>query len=229
MALEESTILIVEDEPAIAELLAFTVRSDEWDAHVANSVADAEVFLQRRTPQLVLLDWNLPDQSGLRLLSRLRSDRAKPRLPVIMITAKGMEEDKVAALDTGADDYLTKPFSPLELRARIKALLRGRNPERVHTTTEAGQVVLDASNYSVMLGGRKIEIGNAEFKLLKFLMEHPERVFSRDQLLDQVWGSRTAIEERTVDVHVLRLRRALKDAETMVKTVRGVGYMLSNR
>ncbi len=229
MAADKTTILIVEDEPAIVELVSFTLREAGWNALAVNTVADAWEFLQRRSPQLILLDWMLPDQAGLRLLSRIRADRQLQGLPVIMLTAKSMEEDKIAGLDHGADDYITKPFSPRELTARIKALLRRKSPEHAQNLMAAGAVELDPVSCSVSLHGQKIDIGHAEFKLLKFFLAHPERVFSRSQLLDKVWGDHVMIEERTVDVHVLRLRKALKDAEALIKTVRSVGYMLSEK
>jgi len=229
MAAEKTTILIVEDEPSIVELVMFTVKEAGWDAFAVHTSADAWEFIQRRTPQLVLLDWMLPDQSGLRLLSKIREDRQLQGLPVIMLTAKSMEEDKIAGLDKGADDYITKPFSPRELTARIKALIRRKSPEHAQNLMTAGTVTLDPVSCSVSLNDQKIDIGHAEFKLLKFLLSHPDRVFSRSQLLDKVWGDHVVIEERTVDVHVLRLRKALKDAEYLIKTVRSVGYMLSEK
>lgn len=229
MAAEKTNILIVEDEPSIVELVTFTLREAGWNSYAVHNAAEAWESIQRRTPQMVLLDWMLPDQSGLRLLSRIRSDRQLHELPVIMLTAKSMEEDKIAGLDNGADDYITKPFSPRELTARIKALLRRKAPEHAQSMMTAGPVTLDPVSCSVMLHGQKIEIGHAEYKLLKFFLAHPERVFSRSQLLDKVWGDHVVIEERTVDVHVLRLRKALKDAEALIKTVRSVGYMLSEK
>lgn len=229
MAVENSTILIVEDEPSIVELVTFTLREAGWNSFAVPNVTEAWEFLQRRTPHMVLLDWMLPDQSGLRLLSKIRNDRHLNELPVIMLTAKSMEEDKIAGLDTGADDYITKPFSPRELTARIKALLRRKSPEHAQSLMTAGAVTLDPVSCTVMLHDQKIEIGHAEYKLLKFFLAHPERVFSRSQLLDKVWGDHVVIEERTVDVHVLRLRKALKDAESLIKTVRSVGYMLSEK
>lgn len=229
MALDKTTILVVEDEPSIVELVSFTLKEAGWNPVAVGSVADAWEFIQHRTPQMVLLDWMLPDQSGLRLLSRIRGDRQFNELPVIMLTAKSMEEDKIAGLDNGADDYITKPFSPRELTARIKALLRRKAPEHAQSMMSAGPVTLDPVSCSVMLHGQKIEIGHAEYKLLKFFLAHPERVFSRSQLLDKVWGDHVVIEERTVDVHVLRLRKALKDAESLIRTVRSVGYMLSEK
>lgn len=229
MALDKTTILIVEDEPSIAELVTFTLKEAGWSTFTASTAGEAWEFIQRRTPQLALLDWMLPDQSGLRLLSRIRADRQLQELPVIMLTAKSMEEDKIAGLDNGADDYITKPFSPRELTARIKALLRRKSPEHAQSVMSAGPVTLDPASCAVTLNGQRIDIGHAEFKLLKFFLAHPERVFSRGQLLDKVWGDHVAIEERTVDVHVLRLRKALKEAESLIKTVRSVGYMLSEK
>jgi two-component system, OmpR family, phosphate regulon response regulator PhoB len=229
MAIDKTTILIVEDEPAIVELVTFSLREAGWNVCSVQNVADAWAFLQQRTPQLILLDWMLPDQSGLRLLSRIRLDRQFQDIPVIMLTAKSMEEDKIAGLNTGADDYVTKPFSPRELLARSKALLRRKSPEHGQSIMSAGPVTLDPVSCSVAIDSQKIDIGHAEFKLLKFLMAHRERVFSRSQLLDKVWGDHAVIEERTVDVHVLRLRKALKDAEHLIKTVRSVGYMLSEK
>jgi len=229
MSADKTTILIVEDEPSIVELVSFTLKEAGWQSLAVNTAGEAWEFLQRRTPHLVLLDWMLPDQAGLRLLARIRADRQLQALPVIMLTAKSMEEDKIAGLDQGADDYITKPFSPRELTARIKALLRRKSPEHAQNVMNAGAVTLDPVSCSVSLNGEKIDIGHAEYRLLKFFMAHPERVFSRNQLLDKVWGDHVVIEERTVDVHVLRLRKALKEAETLIKTVRSVGYMLSEK
>lgn len=229
MAADKTTILIVEDEPSIVELVTFTLKETGWNTFAASTAAEAWEFIQRRSPQLVLLDWMLPDQSGLRLLSKIRGDRQLQEMPVIMLTAKSMEEDKIAGLDNGADDYITKPFSPRELTSRIKALLRRKSPEHAQTVMTAGSVALDPVSCTVMLNEQKIEMGHAEFKLLKFFLAHPERVFSRSQLLDKVWGDHVVIEERTVDVHVLRLRKALKEAESLIKTVRSVGYMLSEK
>ncbi|WP_188566158.1 phosphate regulon transcriptional regulator PhoB [Undibacterium terreum] len=229
MAADKTTILIVEDEPAIVELVTFSLRAAGWNTFAVNNTAEAWDFIQRRTPQLILLDWMLPDQSGLRLLSKIRADRQLNEMPVIMLTAKSMEEDKIAGLDHGADDYVTKPFSPRELTARIKALLRRKSPEHAQTSLTAGAVILDPVSCTVKIDEQKVDIGHAEYKLLKFFMAHPERVFSRSQLLDKVWGDHVVIEERTVDVHVLRLRKVLKNAESLIKTVRSVGYMLSEK
>jgi two-component system phosphate regulon response regulator PhoB len=229
MASDKTTVLIVEDEPAIVELVTFSLREAGWNCCAVQSVAEAWDFLQTRTPQLILLDWMLPDQTGLRLLARIRADRHFQEIPVIMLTAKSMEEDKLAGLNTGADDYVTKPFSPRELLARSRALLRRKSPEHAQSTMRAANIALDPVSCTVSMDDNKIDIGHAEYKLLKFLLAHPERVFSRSQLLDKVWGDHVVIEERTVDVHVLRLRKALKEAEHLIKTVRSVGYMLSEK
>jgi two-component system phosphate regulon response regulator PhoB len=229
MASDNTTVLIVEDEPAIVELVKFSLRDAGWQVAAVQNAAGAWDFIGRRKPQLILLDWMLPDQTGLRLLARIRADRDFQKIPVIMLTAKSMEEDKLAGLNNGADDYVTKPFSPRELLARAKALLRRNTPELAEATLSAGAVTLDPVSNSVAIASERIDIGQAEFKLLKFLMAHPERVFSRSQLLDKVWGSHAVIEERTVDVHVLRLRKALKESEKLIKTVRSVGYMLSEK
>ncbi|HEY4542130.1 MAG TPA: response regulator [Noviherbaspirillum sp.] len=229
MAADKATILIVEDEPPIVELIKFSLKDSGWDTHAVETAGEGWECIQRMRPQLVLLDWMLPDQSGLKLLARIRADRQFGRLPVIMLTAKSMEEDKIAGLDNGADDYITKPFSPRELNSRIKALLRRKSPEHANNVVSAGPVSLDPVACIVTVNGERVEIGQTEFRLLKFLLANPERVFSRSQLLDKVWGDHVAIEERTVDVHVLRLRKALKDAEFLVKTVRSVGYMLSEK
>ena len=229
MTSDKPPILIVEDEPSIVELVSFTLREAGWATIAVNTGAEAWQAIQQRAPHLILLDWMLPDQSGLKLLSRIRSDRQFNEIPVIMLTAKTMEEDKIAGLDHGADDYITKPFSPRELTARIKALLRRKSPEHAQAVMKAGTVTLDPISCSVTLAEQKIDIGHAEFKLLKFFLAHPDRVFSRTQLLDKVWGDHAVIEERTVDVHVLRLRKALKEAEHLIRTVRSVGYMLSEK
>jgi len=224
-----TSVLIVEDEPAIVELVSYSLRETGWEIRTAPNVAAAWDAIVHARPDLLLLDWMLPDQSGLRLLSRLRGDRDFQDIPVIMLTAKSMEEDKIAGLNTGADDYVTKPFSPRELLARARALLRRKSPHLAEAPLTAGAVTLDPGSCSVTLDGRQLEMGNAEYRLLKFLMAHRERVFSRSQLLDKVWGDASAVEERTVDVHVLRLRKALKEAEKLIKTVRSVGYMLSEK
>ncbi len=226
---DNTSVLVVEDEPAIVELVKYSLREAGWDIRTADTIAGAWDSITHGKPDLVLLDWMLPDQSGLRLLSRLRGDRDFQEIPVIMLTAKSMEEDKIAGLNTGADDYVTKPFSPRELLARSRALLRRKSPHLAEAPLRAGSVVLDPNSCTVTVENVQIDIGNAEYKLLKFLMAHRERVFSRAQLLDKVWGDHAVIEERTVDVHVLRLRKALKSADGLIRTVRSVGYMLSEK
>jgi two-component system phosphate regulon response regulator PhoB len=223
-----TSVLIVEDEPAIVELVSYSLRETGWEVRTASSVAAAWESIVQGRPDLLLLDWMLPDQSGLRLLARLRADRDFQDIPVIMLTAKSMEEDKIAGLNNGADDYVTKPFSPRELLARSKALLRRKSPHLAEAPLSA-RCGLDPGSCTVSLDGRQLEMGNAEYRLLKFLMAHRERVFSRSQLLDKVWGDASAVEERTVDVHVLRLRKGLKEAEKLIKTVRSVGYMLTEK
>jgi two-component system phosphate regulon response regulator PhoB len=226
---DKTTILIVEDELAIVELLNYTLHAAGWETAVVHTTADAWEFISHRLPHLILLDWMLPDQSGIRLLSRIRADKQFSALPVIMLTAKSMEEDKIAGLNYGADDYVTKPFSPRELTARIKTILRRKAPEQGQDVLSVGSVVLDPVSCSVLVNDQRIDMGHAEFKLLKFLLANPDRVFSRSQLLDKVWGDHVEIEERTVDVHVLRLRKALQSGESLIKTVRSVGYMLSEK
>jgi two-component system phosphate regulon response regulator PhoB len=229
MAITEPTILIVEDELPIVELVSFALKGAGWAVDAVHNTADAWAYLQNKRPQLILLDWMLPDQSGLKLLSRIRGDRNFNTLPVIMLTAKSMEEDKVAGLDQGADDYITKPFSPRELTARIKALIRRKMPEHAELAMKAGPLTVDPVSCRVSIDEEPVEIGHAEFKLLRFLIAHPERVFTRGQLLDKVWGDHAVLEERTVDVHILRLRKALGRADFLIKTVRSVGYMLSEK
>ncbi|MEH6434359.1 response regulator [Massilia sp. DD77] len=226
---DNTNVLVVEDEPAIVELVSYSLREAGWDIRSADTAQGAWESISRGKPDLVLLDWMLPDQSGLRLLARLRADRDFQDIPVIMLTAKSMEEDKIAGLNNGADDYVTKPFSPRELLARSRALLRRKSPHLAEAPLRAGAVILDPNSCTVVVEGQQIDIGNAEYKLLKFLMAHRERVFSRAQLLDKVWGDHAVIEERTVDVHVLRLRKALKAADGLIRTVRSVGYMLSEK
>ncbi|GAA0435235.1 response regulator [Massilia aurea] len=226
---DTTSVLVVEDEPAIVELVTYSLREAGWEIRTADTAAGAWDSISRGKPDLLLLDWMLPDQSGLRLLSRIRADRDFQELPVIMLTAKSMEEDKLAGLNSGADDYITKPFSPRELLARSRALLRRKSPHLAEAPLRAGSVTLDPNSCTVTVENQQIDIGNAEYKLLKYLLAHRERVFSRAQLLDKVWGDHAVIEERTVDVHVLRLRKALKSADGLIRTVRSVGYMLSEK
>ncbi len=229
MASEKISILVVEDEPAIAELVAFSMKTVGWTPVIVSTEKEAWITLQRFRPDVVLLDWMLPDLPGIHLLNKIREHKDMKTLPVIMLTAKTLEEDKVTGLNQGADDYVTKPFSPKELVARINALLRRKAPERAKSQLFAGTVILDPESCQVRIDGNDIEMGRSEYRLLKFLMANPNRVFSRSELLDKVWNNQLDIEERTVDVHVLRLRKAMKSQEGLIRTVRGIGYMLSEK
>jgi two-component system phosphate regulon response regulator PhoB len=226
-----ASILVVEDEPAIQELVAFTCSSNGFKVRRADSVGAAQDAIRTELPDLVILDWMLPDRGGIDLLRDLRADERTRALPVIMLTAKSAETDRVAGLDAGADDYVVKPFSPRELASRVRAVFRRRAPQHSGEPLVYGPLTIDPQRHEVSVQGRAVKIGLAEFKLLKFLAGHPDRVFSRAQLLDNVWGDHVFIEERTVDVHVLRLRKALAPAgaQHLVQTVRGLGYRLSER
>ena len=219
-------ILVVEDEPAIQELLTLTLSEAGHQPLVAGSATEAYQQTQEVLPDLILLDWMLPGMSGIELARKFRSQTRTQSVPIIMLTAKAQEQDKLTGLDNGADDYIVKPFSTRELNARIKAVLRRRAPQVAGDRVEAGNLVLDPETYRVSSGDADIHMGPTEFKLLHFFMTHPERVYSRVQLLDHVWGDHIFIEERTVDVHIRRLRAALEEAghDQLVQTVRGVGY-----
>lgn len=220
-------VLIVEDEPAIAELIAVNLRHHGFQPVWAMDSATAQTEIDAVLPDVILLDWMLPGESGLSLAKRWRSNPRTKAVPIIMLTARGDEPDRVAGLDAGADDYITKPFSTKELLARIRAVLRRRAPEQVAGSVVIADLALDASTYRVTFGGELLKLGPTEFKLLHYFMTHAERVHSRGQLLDKVWGDHVYIEERTVDVHVKRLREALGAAGCMVETVRGAGYRLT--
>ena len=224
-----ANILLVEDEPGIQELLKFNLAQA---GHQVTATGDAEhalQFLKNTLPDVILLDWMLPGMSGIDLCKRLRSDQRYQPIPIIMLTARGEERDKVAGLDTGADDYITKPFSPRELMARIKAVLRRRAPQMTDEPVELKGLRLDPASHRVQGNGRALELGPTEFRLLHFFMTHPERVYTRTQLLDQVWGDDVFVEERTVDVHIRRLRLALEPSghDGLIQTVRGAGYRFS--
>jgi two-component system, OmpR family, phosphate regulon response regulator PhoB len=227
----QASILVVEDEPSIQELIAYTCSTHGYDVRRADSVQAARDELDRQLPDLLLLDWMLPDKPGIELLRELRGNERTRALPVIMLTARGSESDKVTGLDAGADDYVVKPFSPRELVSRMRAVFRRRTPQMSGELLEYGPLKVDTARHEITVNGEPIVMGLAEFKLLSFLMGHPERVFSRTQLLDGVWGDHVFIEERTVDVHILRLRKALtaSGAQPLVQTVRGLGYRLSLR
>ena len=224
-----ATILVVEDEPAIQELIAFNLQQAGHEALRADNAEHALKLVQSALPDLVLLDWMLPGLSGIELARRLRSDKRTRSVPIIMLTARTDEQDKLQGLDTGADDYITKPFSPRELTARIKAVLRRRAPQMTDDIVQLGGLQLDPASHRITGGGASIALGPTEFRLLHFLMTHPERVHSRAQLLDQVWGDHVFVEERTVDVHIRRLRKALEPSQldSLVQTVRGTGYRMS--
>ena len=225
------TILVVEDEPAIRELLKVNLVDAGYDVTEAPDAEAAQRSLQHELPDLLLLDWMLPGQSGLALARRLRGDARTRELPIIMVTARSDEADKVAGLEAWVDDYVTKPFSPRELKARIKAVLRRRAPEAAQEMLEVGALRLDPVAHRVTASGHEVTLGPTEFRLLRFLMARPHRVHSRAQLLDMVWGDHVYIEERTVDVHIRRLRVALEPsgAAPMIETVRGSGYRLVGR
>jgi two-component system phosphate regulon response regulator PhoB len=220
-------VLVVEDEPAIAELVAVNLRHNGFQPIWAADGDMAQRELDAVLPDVILLDWMLPGQSGLQLAKKWRASARTKAIPILMITARGDEPDKVAGLDAGADDYITKPFSTQELLARIRAVLRRRAPESVNDSVTVGALVLDAATHRITYQNQELKLGPTEFKLLHYLMKHAERVHSRSQLLDKVWGDHVFIEERTVDVHVKRLREALGAAGALVETVRGAGYRLT--
>jgi len=226
-----SQILVVEDESAIAELISINLRHAGYEVTLAASADQAQAAVDGVLPDLVVLDWMLPGQSGLALARQWRGAARTKELPIIMLTARAEEGDKISGLDAGADDYLTKPFSTNELLARIRAVLRRKAPEALDTVVEIGPLSLDPSTRRVSREGSEIKLGPTEFRLLHFLMTHPERVHSRSQLLDRVWGDHVFIEERTVDVHVKRLREALDKVQCarMIETVRGAGYRITQQ
>ena len=223
-------ILVVEDEPAIVELLRVNLVDAGYEVREAADAETAIALVNERLPDLVLLDWMLPGQSGLAFARKLRADPRTKELPVIMVTARADEADRVAGLEAWVDDYVTKPFSPRELKARIKAVLRRRAPEAAQESLAFGALTLNPMTHRVTANGEDVAVGPTEFRLLRFLLARPERVHSRAQLLDQVWGDHVYIEERTVDVHVRRLRLALEPhgLADLVETVRGSGYRLAS-
>ena len=222
-------ILIIEDEKAVREMLCFTLKNNGFEileAEDSNSALDA---LKENEINLILLDWMLPGKQGIEISRIIRSSSEIKDIPIIMLTAKSDESDKVLGLESGADDYVTKPFSPKELVARIKALLRRTAPQKDMEVVKYGNITLNPMTHKVTDGDSNVELGPTEFKLLHFFMTHPERVFSRSQLLDLVWGRNVYVEERTVDVHILRLRKSfVSDSSKCIQTVRGAGYRMSN-
>lgn len=222
-------ILVVDDESAIAELISLNLRHDGHEVRVAADSVQASAAVRDALPDLVVLDWMLPGEPGVALARRWRADVRTKDLPIVMLTARADERDLISGLDAGADDYLSKPFSPPELLARIRALLRRKAPEALDSVLEVGRLQMDPATMRVTGGGAPVQIGPTEFRLLRFLMSYPERVHSRSQLLDRVWGDHVFIEERTVDVHIKRLREALSPVgcSAMIETVRGAGYRLT--
>jgi len=221
-----TTILVVEDEPAIQELIAVNLTFAGHKVLRAFDAEQAQILIRAELPDLILLDWMLPGASGIALSRSLRANERTRDIPLIMLTAKGDEQDKVEGLEAGADDYITKPFSPKELMARIKAVLRRRAPQLTDDVIKVGDLQLEPATRRVTGGELALSLGPTEFRLLHYFMTHPERVFSRAQLLDQVWGDHVFVEERTVDVHIRRLRKALEASghDDHIETVRGAGY-----
>lgn len=226
-----ANILVVEDEPAIQELLALNITQAGHNAMRALSAEIAQNLMRETIPDLILLDWMLPGISGLEFARKLKSDNLTKSIPIIMLTARGDEYDKVRGLEVGADDYVTKPFSPRELNARIKAVLRRRAPQMTDDPIEVNGLRLDPTTHRVTGNQKTIDLGPTEFRLLHFFMTNAERVHTRSQLLDKVWGDRVFVEDRTVDVHIRRLRNALSISghEDLIQTVRGAGYRLSDK
>ncbi len=227
----KTTILVIEDEPAIQELIAVNLRLAGFEVQLADTAEQAQHLIQQALPDLILLDWMLPGTPGIQYAKELRADPRTRQTPIIMLTAKGAEEDRVIGLETGADDYITKPFSPKELRARINAVLRRVAPQLADEPVTIGTLSLDPSTHRVQADGQNLRLGPTEFRLLHFFMVHPERVFSRTQLLDNIWGDHVFIEERTVDVHIRRLRKALSPTghDQHIETVRGAGYRFATQ
>jgi two-component system phosphate regulon response regulator PhoB len=224
-------VLIVEDEKPIRDMIAFGLRRAGFDVREAHDTAAARASIADHRPDILLVDWMLPDQSGLELTRSIKRNKETQDLPVIMLTARADEHDKVAGLEVGADDYVTKPFSPRELLARINAVLRRSSPAAGGESIEIDGLRLDSASHRVTVGEETVPLGPTEYRLLQFFMEHAERVYTRGQLLDRVWGGNVYVEERTIDVHIRRLRKALEPSgkDVLIQTVRGSGYRLSTR
>ncbi len=222
------TVLIVDDEAPIREMIAVALEMADYQVLEADSAQAAHAMIVDHQPDLVLLDWMMPGTSGIELARRLKRETTTAELPIIMLTAKGEEDNKIQGLEAGADDYITKPFSPRELVARLKAVLRRATPQGVEEAVEVDGLLLDPVSHRVSANGRAVEMGPTEYRLLQFFMTHQERAYTRSQLLDQVWGGNVYVEERTVDVHIRRLRKALGERhQHLVQTVRGTGYRFS--
>ncbi|MFP8967948.1 phosphate regulon transcriptional regulator PhoB [Pokkaliibacter sp. CJK22405] len=226
----DKKVLIVDDEAPIREMIAVALEMAGYECLEAENATRAHSLIVDDQPDLMLLDWMLPGTSGIELCRRLKRDPMTAEIPIIMLTAKGDEDNKIQGLEAGADDYITKPFSPRELVARLKAVLRRTTPQGVEDAVEVDGLMLDPVSHRVTSNGKPLEMGPTEYRLLHFFMTHPERAYSRGQLLDQVWGGNVYVEERTVDVHIRRLRKALGNLhEHLIQTVRGTGYRFSNK
>ncbi len=224
-------ILVIDDEPAIREMVGFQLMRHGYSYRTAADASEAEELIRVSRPDLILLDWMMPGTSGIEFARALRRNHYTKDIAVILLTAKDGESDMVMGLDAGADDYITKPFSPKELIARIRAVLRRMAPDKIEEIVEISGLRLDPNTREVTTEGNLLHLGPTEFRLLRFFMTHPERVYSRQEILDYVWGTNVLVEERTVDVHIRRLRKALTDSgyQKLIRTVRGAGYRLSNR
>jgi two-component system phosphate regulon response regulator PhoB len=229
----ESTVLVVDDETAIRDMLRMALEIADFRCIDADNIHDAYTLVVDERPDIILLDWMLPGGSGLEMLRRLKRGDTTRDVPVIMLTAKTAEDNVIQGLEVGADDYLTKPFAPRELIARVRALLRRSGGAHAHERMQVSELVLDGESQRVLLAEEPLSMGPTEFKLLQFFMSHPERAYTRSQLLDQVWGANVYVEERTIDVHIRRLRKALQssqaDYSNLIQTVRGTGYRFSSR
>jgi two-component system, OmpR family, phosphate regulon response regulator PhoB len=224
-------VLVVEDEEPLATLLQYNLEAEGFRVAIASRGDEAEIAVSEDPPDLIILDWMLPGISGIELCRRLRAGKSARSIPILMLTARGGEQDRIRGLTTGADDYVVKPFSVPELMARVKAILRRANPERLSQTLEVEDIELDREAYRVTRNGREVRLGPTEFKLLEFMIESPGRVFTRTQLLDGVWGRDVYVDERTVDVHIGRLRKAINRGKEKdpIRTVRGAGYALGEK
>lgn len=229
--MRKTTLLIVEDEPAIRDMVRFALSREGYTLLEAGDVREARICIAENHIDLILMDWMLPDESGIELIRELKQNELDRKLPIIMLTAKAEEENKIRGLGVGADDYVTKPFSPKELDARIQAVLRRTAPDAQKFSIQIGDVLLEPDSHRVSVNGNPLTMGPTEFKLLHFFMKNPDRVYTRGQLLDLVWGRNVYIEERTIDVHIRRLRKVLtvENVQHLIQTVRSVGYRFSNR
>lgn len=226
-----ATILVIDDEPDIREVIRFALENATFQVIEAGHADEARRLLGQGNPDLILLDWMLPGRSGLELAQQLKQSAKTRNIPIIMVSARGEEEDRIKGLDTGADDYIAKPFSPREMVARVNAVLRRARPEELEDEIEIAGLRIDNVSHRVSAEGRQVDIAPTEYRLLYFFMSHADRAYSRSQLLDQVWGDQVYVEERTVDVHVRRLRKALEPTghDRLLQTVRGVGYRFSDK